>query len=124
MVPTGVVTLTSTVPTAPVGLTARIRPSLSATKLEHLNGPKLTAVAVPSPLPVMKTAVPPTDGPPAGPMVATSKAGLAGVKVNRSAALVAVVPALVVTVTSTVDVNAGAAEEKPIARGGYTPRNR
>src|SRR5260370_39426117 len=51
---------------------------------------------------MMKTPVPAADGPLDGPTAATISGVLAGVKVNRSALVAAVVPARVVTVTSTV----------------------
>ncbi|CAM3245137.1 hypothetical protein JANLI_04610 [Janthinobacterium lividum] len=67
--------------------------------------PKVTAVVLPKPVPVMVTVVPPVAGPAVGEMLVT--VGTA-TKVYWSAPLVALVPPVVVTRTSTVPVPAGA----------------
>jgi hypothetical protein len=64
-VPTGVVTVTFTVP-VPAGLSAVIVVSLTTVKFVAAAVPKLTDVAPVKPLPVIVTNVPPTFGPAVG----------------------------------------------------------
>jgi hypothetical protein len=82
-VPSGVVTVTSTVP-VPAGLFAVIVVSLTRTTPEAGVVPKSTAVAPVKPVPVIVTGVPPAVVPLVGLRPVTAGAA-AVVKVNRSA---------------------------------------
>ena len=67
LVPSAVVTVTSTVPRAPEGTTAVIVVGLLTVKVcDVFPGPKSTLVAPDSPVPVIVTVVPPVIGPEAG----------------------------------------------------------
>src|SRR6266581_4807875 len=66
VVPDGVVTVTSTAPSACAGVTAVIVVSLTTAKLAAGLVPKCTAVAPVKPEPEMVTAVPPAGRPPLG----------------------------------------------------------
>src|SRR5438105_2578031 len=98
LVPPGVVTVMATAP-EPAGVTAVILESLSTLKLIAWTVPKLTPVAAVNPLPLMVTWLPPAFGPKLGFREATT--GRAA-NLNRSPGPAALVPAGVVTVTSTV----------------------
>ena len=63
LVPSSVVTVTSTVPADPAGAIAVIWPSESTVKLVADLPPKLTALALVNPLPAMVTVFPPSVGP-------------------------------------------------------------
>jgi hypothetical protein len=65
LVPSGVVTVTSTVPTGSAGVVALIEVSEITTNGADVP-PKSTAVAPVKPLPLMITAVPPETGPEVG----------------------------------------------------------
>jgi hypothetical protein len=105
-VPTGVVTVTSTVVLAvPAGDIAVILVSLTTVKLVAGFEPNFTAVAPIKPEPVMVTEVPPDVWPDCGEIPVTC--GEAAAYVNLSAGDVADVPPEVVTVTSTIPVPAG-----------------
>jgi hypothetical protein len=104
LVPPGVVTLTSTVPTARAGEVIVRVLSLVTCRLVPGVTPNLTAVAPVNPVPVIVTAVPPATGPLAGEIRVTVGAGI---YVNVSPATIALVPLGVVTLTSTVPVPAG-----------------
>jgi hypothetical protein len=97
LVPSGVVTVTSTVPTGSSGVVAVIDVSEVATN-DADAVPKSTSVAPLKPLPVMTTDVPPVAWPESGLTLFT----VGGVKMNSSAVVAALVPSGVVTVTSTV----------------------
>ena len=73
-VPAGVVTVTSTVPDAPAGLTAVISVSDTCVNDVAALPPNLTAVAPDNPQPVMITVVPPVPGPDVGTTSATTGA--------------------------------------------------
>ena len=96
LVPSGVVTVTSTVPTVWKGDVAVIEES-EVTVNGAVVAPKSTAVAPVKPVPLMVTVVPPV----AGPEVGLTPSTVGGVNVYRSAAPVALVPPGAVTVTST-----------------------
>ena len=93
-----VVTTTSTLPFDSAGEVAVIELS-DVTTNDAGRTPNSTFEAPVKPVPVMVTAVAPVDGPESGLTPVT--AGRGGRKVNWSAVLVALVPPLVVTVTST-----------------------
>jgi hypothetical protein len=95
-VPDGVTTVTSTAP-VPAGDVAVIEVSEFTVNAVAATDPNLTEVAPVKPLPVTLTTVPPGAGPEFGETLETMVA-----YVNLSAALVADVPAIVVTVMSTV----------------------
>ena len=98
------VTVTSTVP-LPAGEVAVIWVDELTVKLAAAALPKLTAVAPVKLLPVMVTVVPPDAGPPVGLILVTAGTVM---KVNWSAAEVALVPFGVVTMMSFVPLgNAG-----------------
>ena len=99
LVPPTVVTVTSTVPAACAGDVAVICVALSTVKLAAAVAPKFTAVAPVNSVPVIVTDVPPAAGPLVGFTFVTVGAAT---KVNSSLGLVELVPAGVVTVTSTV----------------------
>ena len=86
-------------PVAPAGDVAVICVELLTVKPVAAVAPKVTAVAPLNPVPVIVTDVPPVDGPEAGETDVTAGAAT---YVNWSAALVALMPPAVVTVTSTV----------------------
>ena len=70
--PTGVVTVTSTVP-APAGAETAVTEVAEVTvKLAAAAGPKLAPVAALNPVPVMVTEVPPARGPDTGVMALTA----------------------------------------------------
>ena len=75
-VPSGVVTVTSTVPLLPAGLTTVIWVSLSTVKLLVPVEPNETLVAPVKLEPVMVTVVPPVVGPLAGLMPVTVGGGM------------------------------------------------
>ena len=104
LVPPGVVTLTSTVPTARAGEVIVRVLSLVTCRLVPGVTPNLTAVAPVNPVPVIVTTVPPAADPVAGEMLVTVGAGT---YVNPSPATIALVPPDVVTLISTVPVPAG-----------------
>src|SRR6202042_1578943 len=94
--PPGVVTVTSTVPAVPAGEFAKICVALLTVNVVVLL-PNFTALALVKFVPVIVTAVAPATGPLFGVTAVT----VGGAKyVNLSAALVALVPPDVVTVTS------------------------
>ena len=95
-VPNGVVTMTSTAP-VPGGDVAVIEVSELTVTAVAAAEPNLTEVAPVNPLPLTLTTVPPKAGPEFGETLETMVA-----YVNLSAALVVDVPAIVVTVMSTV----------------------
>jgi hypothetical protein len=98
LVPPGVVTVTATAP-EPAGVTAVILESLSTLKLVAWTVPKLIPVAPVNSLPLMVTWLPPASGPKLGSReVTTGRAA----NLNRFPDAAALVPAGVVTVTSTV----------------------
>ena len=100
LVPPGVVTLTSTVPTVPGGeMTMMWASSVTVTGLVLDTEPNLTAVTKVNPVPVIVTAVPPLAGPLVGAMPLTVGAAT---YVNWSAGVIALVPPGVMTLTSTV----------------------
>jgi hypothetical protein len=99
-VPPGVVTVTSTVP-VPAGAVAVIELSELNTNDVAAVDPNLTDVAPVKPLPRMLTTVPPVLGPEVGEIPETVVA-----YVKLSAAVVAEVPARVVTVMSTLPAEA------------------
>lgn len=76
-VPTGVVTVTSTVP-VPEWLVTVIVLSLTTTTLVPAFAPKLTAVAPVKPEPMTVTDVPPANGPDTGLTLATTGGGVGG----------------------------------------------
>ncbi|OEZ89316.1 hypothetical protein JAB6_01300 [Janthinobacterium sp. HH104] len=98
LVPPTVVMRTSTVP-VPAGAVAVICEALLTVKPVAAVAPKVTPVVLAKPVPVMMTVVPPVVGPAVGEMLLTTGAAT---YVNWSAALVALVPPVVVTRTSTV----------------------
>jgi hypothetical protein len=101
LVPPRLVTVTWTGPGAPAGDVAVICPALLTAKLAAATPPNATPVAPLKLEPVMTTDVPPAVVPPAG-LIPVTAGGLGGVtNVNLSAATSALVPAGVVTVTST-----------------------
>src|ERR1019366_6541354 len=101
LVPPGVVTVTSTVPTGSTGAAAVIEVSeLTMTELAGAE-PKVTALAPVRLVPVMVTEVPPVVRPEVGERPVTVGAG-GSENENWSAVVVALVPPGVVTVTSTV----------------------
>src|SRR5450830_673706 len=104
LVPPGVVILTSTVP-VPAGAVAVICVALTTVKPVAAVAPKVTAVAPTRFAPLMVTLMPPAAGPDVGEILLTVGAAT---YVNWSAALVALVPPPVVTLTSTVPEPAGA----------------
>jgi hypothetical protein len=97
-VPSGVVTVTSTVAAAWAGDVAVIWVAESTVNEVAATAPKWTALVPVNWVPVMDTVVPPAIGPELGTTEVTVGAGT---KVNWSAALVAEVPPGVVTVTLT-----------------------
>jgi hypothetical protein len=97
LVPSGVVTLTSTIPTDSSGAVAVIEVSEVTTNDAEV-APKSTIVEPVKPVPVMTTDVPPVAGPESG----RRRFTVGGVKVNWSSVVMALVPSGVVTVTSTV----------------------
>jgi hypothetical protein len=99
LVPPAVVTVRSTVPAACAGDDAVIDVSLFTVNDAAAVAPKLTALAPVNPVPVIVTEVPPAGGPLFGETLVTVGAAT---NVNWSAALVALVPPIEVTVTSTV----------------------
>ena len=74
LVPSGVVTLTETVPLTSLGETAVMEVSLFTVKLLAAVAPKATAVAPVKPVPVMITLVPPAFRPEVGEMAGTAGA--------------------------------------------------
>ncbi len=70
--PSALATVTSTVPAAAAAVVAVIEVSESTVKVLAAVAPKLTAVALAKPLPVMVTDVPPADGPAVGAMAVTT----------------------------------------------------
>jgi hypothetical protein len=104
VVPPGVDTVTSTVP-VPGGETAVTEVEELTVKLVALVDPNLTSLADPSLVPVIVTTVPPAAGPLEGSMLVTADSWT---NVNWSAALVALLPPGVLTVTSAVPFPAGA----------------
>ena len=111
LVPPGVVTVTSTVP-EPAGEVAVMLVALLTVKLAAAVVANLTALAPVKPVPLIATEVLPVVGPEAGLRPVTAGAGM---YVYWSAALVALVPPGVVTVTSTVPVPAGEVAVMPVA---------
>lgn len=106
-VPEPVVTLMSTGPGASLGEAAVSEESLSTVKAVAATAPNRTWVAPVKLVPVTVTDVPPELGPEAG-LTAVTVGGGPVLNVNQSAgALTAEVPPEVVTVTSTVPVDAG-----------------
>jgi hypothetical protein len=99
LVPFAVVTVMSTVPT-PGGEIAAIDPSPNTENELALAPPNLTADAPVNPEPEIATEVPPVAGPEDGLTPVTTGPG--AMYANRSAGVVGLVPAVVVTVTSTV----------------------
>jgi hypothetical protein len=104
LVPAGVVTVTSTVP-EPAGEVAVTWVSETTVKPVAAVDPKLTPVAPVNPVPVIVTSVPPAAGPEVGLIPVT--VGPDATYVKRSPAWVGLVPAGVVTVTSTMPDPAG-----------------
>lgn len=103
LVPPGAVTVMSTVP-VPAGEVAVMEVGEFTVKPVAAVLPKVTAVAPVKPVPVMVTDVPLAARPDEGAIWVTSGAGI---YVNWSAAEVALVPPVVVTVMSTVPVPTG-----------------
>src|ERR1700737_4266403 len=97
----------STVP-EPAAEVAVICVAPSTVKLDAALAPNLTAVAFVKFVPMIVTDVPPEAGPDGGRTAETAGGGEGARYVNWSAALVALVPLGVVTVTSTVPEPAGA----------------
>ena len=102
-VPPAVVTLISTVP-VPAGEVAVIEVAELKVKLAAAVAPKVTAVTPVKLVPVMVTVAPPVCGPDVGEIEVTVGDGI---YVNWSAADVAEVPPVVITLTSTVPVPEG-----------------
>jgi hypothetical protein len=102
-VPSGVVTVTWTVP-VPAGLVAVIIVRLSTVTLVALADPKETVEPFTNPVPLIVTVVPPASGPVDGETDVTVGTPA---YVNWSAGEVALVPPDVVTAMSTVPVPAG-----------------
>ena len=100
LVPPAVVTVTSPVPAVPAGVVAVIEVLDPTAKLVAATPPNFTPVAPLKALPVMVTVWPPATGPELGETLLTVGAGAR--YVNRSFTDVALVPAAVVTVTSTL----------------------
>jgi hypothetical protein len=93
-----VVTVTSTIPAEPAGdVAVRLVAELYVTPVPALE-PNLTVAVLVNPVPVIVTTVPPPDVPVAGD---TSVTVGAATYVNWSAGTVALVPPIVVTLTST-----------------------
>src|SRR6202011_4007844 len=99
LVPPAVVTVTSTAPATSAGELAVIEVALFTVKLVAAVPPNSTAVAPVRFVPVIVTTVPPVVGPLVGLTAVTVGAGVTNV--NWSAAVLALVPPAVVTVTST-----------------------
>ena len=103
-VPTAVVTVMSVVPTVPAGEVASMLVDVTTVTLVARDAPNSTIFPAVKPVPVMVTTVPPFGAPDVGlsPVIVGGKT-----YVNLSAALAALVPYSVVTVTSTTPVPAG-----------------
>jgi hypothetical protein len=110
LVPPDVVTRTSIVPLPGGEVAVRLVAELYSTLAALV--PNLTVDALVNPVPEIVTAVPPVIGPLAGEMLVTVGTGT---YVNVSSATIALVPAGVVTLISTVPVPSGEVAVKRVA---------